>query len=818
MARKQDKKKLFTLKDMCRGDGKIYAVIVPVSELVGYTLTASSATVSGRAVPAKVLDWRQGDYRVLVLPILDVTQKVTISALDDQGIEVASEVHSINRHVARAHSVANRLRKNENLRSICDCDDRAGANECTVRFVRFIGGGKRPGSVLQGYVSLYGSSRDEVSGDIELQFISGTGGEAALAPWVTMRDEIVTHPEYADLFIRELQFSARIDEGPRNVTVWALPKREGAPQGFRTLDSAGFGRMLDDWYLTTRIASLNPSYDSWYRTEHAVGAAEARRQTLTRFPYEPTFSIIVPLYQTPVNFFREMVDSVLRQTYSKLELVLVNASPGDEKLAGIVAEYAAADERVVSVVLDENKGITENTNAGIAAATGDFLCFLDHDDTLTDDALFCYARALNKYPDTDLLYSDEDHIDANGLEYFTPYFKPDWNPDLILGMNYICHFMCVRKSIVDEFEPATKEFDGSQDHHMAIRVSEKARNIYHERRVLYHWRVHPGSTADSIDAKPYAVTAGLRAVQSHIERCGIKGKAVHPAIAPLRYEIEYELEEEPLVSILIPTKDNVAMLDRCLRSILEKSTYGNFEIIIIENNSEDEATFAYYEEAKLLDDRIRVVTYEGPFNYSAINNFGAGFAQGEYLLLLNNDTEVITENWLERMLALCMRDNTGAVGVKLMYPDGTIQHCGVISTPNGPGHVNMYRDIGDGGYADNAFLRQDVPAVTGACLMTEKALFDRIGGLDENLAVSYNDIDYCYAVQKEGLLVVLDPGVELFHYESASRGYEVSLEKKLRFTRERAILMGKWPERFTVPDPWSNPHLSQTGGYFQAGF
>lgn len=818
MARKQDEEKLFTLKDMCRGDGKIYAVIVSSQNVKGYTLAARSTTASGRELPAKVVVWRGGGYKVLVLPIVDVTQKCTITALDDEGTVVAAEVHSINPHIARAHSVFHRLTKNGTIRQIRDCDDRSGGNKCEVRFERLIGGGSRPGHVVHGCVTLLGSTEEDVAGDIELRFLGADGENVALVPWITMRDDMDAHPEYPGVMVRELQFSARIDEKAKSFTVWAIPHAEGMPQGFRTLDEAGFGKMIDGWYQSTRNAFEAPNYDAWYRTVHAVGTTEFNLQVATRFSYEPLFSIIVPLYHTPPAFFREMVDSVLRQSYPIFELVLVNSTPDDEELSKLVDEYVASDERIVKVDLEENLGITENTNFGIAAAGGDFLCFLDHDDVLTDDALFCYARALNEFPDTDMLYSDEDHIDMAGLEYFGPFFKPDWEPDLLVGMNYICHFMCVRKSIVDELDPPTREFDGSQDHHMALRVSEKARNIYHERRILYHWRVHPGSTANNTDAKPYAIEAGLRAVQSHMDRCGIKGEAVVLPSGFGRYEIAYELGEAPLVSILIPTKDNVGMLDRCVRSIIEKSTYENFEIILIENNSEQSETFAYYEDVVRLDSRIKVVTYEGSFNYSAVNNFGAKFAQGDYLLLLNNDTEVITGNWLERMLGLCMRDNTGVVGAKLMYPDGTIQHCGVYSTPNGPGHLNMYRDIGDGGYADNTFLRQDISAVTGACLMTKREVFDEIGGLDEHLAVSYNDIDYCYAVCALGLLVVLDPGVELYHYESASRGYEISDAKRLRFTRERAILMEKWPERFTFPDPCSNPHLSQTGGYCQAGF
>ena len=818
MARTKGEGKLFSLKDMCRGDGKIYAVIVPSERVEGRMLAVRSETAAGGELPAKVVDWLQDGLRVLVLPIIGVTQRCTITALDEEGNEVASETHTVNPHLARAHSVANRLRKDAVMRQICDCDDRSDAARCEVRFERIIGGGTREGCIVHGYVVLQGASRDDVSGGIELSFIGNDGNDIAKAPWITMRDEVSAHSRHADAVVRELQFSARIDEGAKSLTVWARLAGESGLQGFRTLDEPGFSALLDRWYTFTSCASFAPDYDRWYRGEHAAGPIELRRQAETRFPYEPLFSIVVPLYHTPPAFFRQMADSVLRQTYGRFELILVNSTPEDGRLGDLVRGYRAADERVVCVDLHENRGITENTNAGIAAATGDFLCFLDHDDLLTDDALFCYARALNEHPDADLLYSDEDQVDKAGLAYSAPFFKPDWEPDLLLGMNYVCHFMCVRKSIVDSLEPATSEFDGSQDHHMALRVAEKARTIYHERRVLYHWRVHSGSTANNIGAKPYALEAGLRVVQSHIDRCGIKGKAVHPDRAPLRYEIAYELEEHPLVSILVPTKDNVAMLDRCVRSIVGKSTYDNFEIVLIENNSEEEATFEYYDTIGCLSPRIRVVTFEGPFNYSAVNNFGAHHAKGDYLLLLNNDTEVISTDWLERMLALCMRENTGAVGAKLLYPDDTIQHCGVLSTPYGPGHVNMYRSVGDGGYVDTTFLRQDVTAVTGACLMTKRSVFERLGGLDERLAVSYNDIDYCYAMHAEGLLVVLDPGVELYHYESVSRGYEVSDEKRLRFSRERAILMEKWPERFTFPDPCSNPHLSQTGGYYQAGF
>lgn len=517
----------------------------------------------------------------------------------------------------------------------------------------------------------------------------------------------------------------------------------------------------------------------------------------------PTFSLIVPLFKTPIGFFNAMVESVRSQVYQNWELVLVNASPEIEDLKIALAKLT--DPRVKVVTLDENRGISLNTNAGIEASTGDFIVFFDHDDVLDPLALFRYYERLKSEPQTDALYCNEDFLDEEG-KFVAPHFKSGFNLDLLRVHNYITHLLCVRSELAKELM-LRKEFDGAQDYDFLLRLVEKTRNIERIDEVLYHWRISETSTAKSSGNKGYADEAGRRALQEHLDRCGIPAKAECTA-SPCFYHIDYELLAEPKVSIVIPNKDSIEVLSRCIDSVQSKTTYKNYEILIVENNSTEKATFDYYDKVQSDYSNVAVKVWNGPFNYSAINNYGVGFTKGEYLLFLNNDVEIIEPSWLTSMLSFCQREDVGAVGAKLLYPDNTIQHAGVMMIKcddaggiGGPIHVFNNLDKDDEGYMRRASVSQDLSVVTAACMLTKRSVFEELKGFDESFVVAFNDVDYCLRLRESGRLVVFDADALLYHYESFSRGYETG-EKVARFMREQGRLRTLWSEYYVKGDPY----------------
>ena len=534
-----------------------------------------------------------------------------------------------------------------------------------------------------------------------------------------------------------------------------------------------------------------------------------KKQESEKFPKDIKFSIIVPLYNTPEDVLREMIESVLAQTYKNWELCLADGSDDEhDSVETIVSHYSKDDKRIVYKRLEENLGISENTNACIDMATGDYIALFDHDDLLHPSALYKYMQVICE-KQADFIYCDEDKFTTLGDGFFDAHFKPDFAVDNLRSNNYICHFTVFKKNLLDVAGKFRKEFDGSQDHDIILRLTEKAEHIVHVPEILYHWRVSAVSVASDPYAKPYTIQAGINAVSEHLERVGLKGTVESSPIHPNIYRIRYDIEGNPLVSILIPNYNHVEELSVCINSILEKSTYENYEIIIIENNSDDE-TFKYYDTLKT-NPKIKVVVYkpEAGFNYSAINNFGAKYANGDYLLLLNNDVEVIAPDWIEEMLMFCQRSDVGAVGAKLYYPDDTIQHAGVIlGVLTLAGHAFKNQPRGSNGYFGRASYQQDLSACTAACLMVKKSVFEDIGGFDEKFAVAFNDIDLCMKIRKKDLLIVFTPYAELYHYESKSRGIEDTPEKVARFSGEIQRFRDKWGEELKAGDPYYNPNLT----------
>lgn len=533
-------------------------------------------------------------------------------------------------------------------------------------------------------------------------------------------------------------------------------------------------------------------------------------QNSYKFPKDIKFSILVPLYNTPKNFFKEMVESVQNQTYGNWELCLADGSDSKHSyLQKMCLKASKTDKRIIYKKLTGNKGISENTNECINMATGDYIALFDHDDLLHPSALFEYMKVICEQ-DADFIYCDEDKFKKFGGETFDPNFKPDFSVDTLRSYNYICHFTVFKKSLLDNVGVFRKEFDGSQDHDLILRLTEQAKNIVHIPKILYHWRISSASVASDPYAKPYTIEAGKKAVSEHLNRSGLKGTVESAPVHPNVYRIKYDIIGNPLVSIIIPNYNHVEDLSRCINSIIEKSTYNNYEIIIVENNS-DQKTFDYYDTLKKYTN-IKVVVYKpdkAGFNYSAINNFGVKFASGEHYLLLNNDIEVITPNWIEEMLMFSQRSDTGAVGAKLYYPNNTIQHAGVIVGLGGvAGHSHKHHLREHAGYMMRTCLVQNLSACTAACLLIRKDVFEQVGGLDESFAVAFNDIDLCMRIREAGYLITFTPFAELYHYESISRGLEDTIEKQARFASEVNRFKQRWAKQLDAGDPYYNPNLT----------
>lgn len=552
-----------------------------------------------------------------------------------------------------------------------------------------------------------------------------------------------------------------------------------------------------------------PSYQKWIR-HHLPDRNELEKQKKTSFGYKPKISFVVPLYKTPEKYLRRLTESFQEQTYSNWELCFSDGSGAQSPLTELLKELTAKDNRIKYVSHEEPLQISENTNSAIEIATGDFIAFADHDDELTPNALFECVKAINEKPQTLVIYTDEDKMSMDGHKFFQPHFKPDYNPDLLCTVNYICHLFVVSRKVIEKVGGLRSEFDGAQDYDFVLRCVEavKDEEICHIPKILYHWRCHEDSTAENPESKLYAFEAGRRAVQAHYERTGIHAEVFEGEYLGL-YRTKFIRDHDPLISIIIPNKDHIDDLKRCMESIEQKSTYKNYEYIIVENNSTDSATFEYYKKLEAENPKVRMVYWDGVFNYSAINNYGASFAKGEYLLLLNNDTEIINPDCLEELLGYCMRKDVGAVGARLYYEDDTIQHAGVVIGFGGiAGHCFVQQKRGTTGYCHRIICAQDYSAVTAACMMVKRSAFDAVGGLSEELAVAFNDIDFCMKLRKAGYLIVYNPYAELYHYESKSRGLEDTPEKVARFNKEVATFEKKWPDILKKGDPYYNPNLT----------
>ena len=573
-------------------------------------------------------------------------------------------------------------------------------------------------------------------------------------------------------------------------------RKENKPKGF-------FGRLFGKENVA------EGGYEAWF-ARHKADKRVLRRQKHASFAQKPLISIVIPLYCTPLPYLKELIESVRRQSYENWQLCLADGSP-DDKAKEFLEKHYGREKRIVYQKLKENGGISANTNAAAELAKGEYLMFCDHDDTLEPDALYEIVKAIND-TDADVVYTDEDKVSMDGQHYFDPNFKPDFNLFRLRENNYICHIFVVRKSLTDETGMLRSEFDGAQDFDFILRCCEKAKKITHIPKVLYHWRCHMDSTAADPSSKAYAYEAGRKAIREHYQRMGIDAK-VDMTERPGWYRSHIKVQGNPMVSIIIPNKDHTDDLELCLFSMSRKSTYRNYEVLIVENNSEKEETLEYYKKLPERYPKVRVLTWEKEFNYSAINNFAAKKAQGEYLLFLNNDVEILTPDWIEEMLQNCQQENVAAVGAKLYYPDDTIQHAGVVLGLGGiAGHIMCRASREDPGYFGRMISVQEISAVTAACMMVKKSEFDSVKGFDETFQVAFNDIDLCMKFRAAGKKIVFTPYAELYHYESKSRGLEDTPEKQFRFDKEVKRFQEKWAQQLEMGDPYYSPNLSVTEG------
>jgi len=548
---------------------------------------------------------------------------------------------------------------------------------------------------------------------------------------------------------------------------------------------------------TDDVPSLNTQFKTWLQ-QHELRPADIERMRLKTFIHTPLITIIIPVYNTEEVWLRRAIQSVRAQVYENWEICIVDDASTKSHVKPILDEYAASDPRIRVRQLSKKRGITGASDEALAMATGEFVGLLDHDDELTPDALWEVASWFNRIPGLDLLYSDEDKLTADGTRV-EPFFKPDWSPDLLLSMNYITHFAVFRRSLLETIGGFRPGYEGAQDYDLLLRVTEKTDRIAHAPKILYHWRMSFSSAASSAGAKSYASESGGRAIEDALKRRGQDASV--DVLSPGRYRARYKILKSPLVSIIIPTKDQARLLQQCVASIEEKTSYHPYEIIIIDNNSIDAETIHYLDS---LSDKHRVLRYPQPFNFSAINNFGADQAKGEHLLFLNDDTQVIGGEWLAALVEQAQRPEVGAVGAKLLYPDNRIQHAGVIvGIFGGAGHAFRKLPNNRTAYFDLADLTRNCSAVTAACMMVPRKVFNGVGGFDEELKVVYNDVDLCLRIRKQGYLVLYTPFAVLYHFESATRG-------RLRPTREEELFCRRWGDAIRVGDPYYNRSLTLT--------
>lgn len=782
----------------CRANKKIYEKLV-ISEVAdNLTIAPYMSHDEGDSPLPSRLYHLQGEEYVSVYPNLPVESVVyAIGAFDAEGKRIDSAKHRIDFEEAKKQARENRL----------------------------------SGAPVYDEITLYDENHDEVHawGNIELVRFFGRPAHAQCRTIINLRDTASADLRVAVLNRRlkciddsytligeepqtlagdlpapgnSISTSFKIPWGSKGIfiVVWSEANPDFFAQLFIPAQTWRDGVEATNEALYD-IASPVSDYDKWFR-EHRLTPYEASMQKRHSFNAMPLFSVIVPLYKTPVDLFDAMLGSLLAQTYQNWECVLVNSTPEDKMLAARVAQASENDARVRVVTLEKNLGISLNTNAGIAVAKGDFICFFDHDDTIEPDLLFEYAKEVNEHPDTNVLYCDEDKLSEDGV-YCEAVFKTDFNLDMLCNNNFICHMLCIRKSLLETLEPNTKDLDGAQDHSLTLQAVESGCRVGHIAKILYHWRKAAGSTASGTGAKPYAIAAGILGVQKHLQRVGLNGTVTSDGNQTI-YKVKYDVPEgEPLVSIIIPNTKSALQLKRCIESIEDKSTYANYEIIVVAPAGETSVLhqveqFPHAKTAQLQDDH---------YNFAKAVNYGRSKAAGKYLLLLGAETEVVSPDWIERMLGNCARPEIGAAGAKLCYPDDIIYDAGVV-IDNTPWHA--CQGIPKEHWAPyHSKLQRNVSAVPATCCMVAAEKFDEAGGFTETFANAFADVDFCLKLQEKGELIVYLPDVELYCFAPISRNLKSTQKHKAQRSQELVQLRNRWPEVFAGKDPYYSKGMAK---------
>lgn len=797
------------IESVCRGSGKVFYLVKANCNSLESSLLLS-AKCNGISIPALLFPLDKPELQsnsntfVAVTPQVKPQLTLTFSLISNENQKILGSVtKSFSAQEIKWKSRLAYRTKPEVTSLIRNFDEERNPDHASIQINECISDGDE--------LIIHGSFRlpSKTNASVEMLAIS-TDGMTISSNYIELGSNTVRSKYNSQIVYKFIQFSLRIDIVPSFFLTLKNCTSGSLMPGFLAFEKKDTDKLLKESLLFSLNAQVDDSYHEWFLA-HKVTPIQLYEQNQAAFKLVPKFSIVVPLFETPISFFNEMVDSVIAQSYENWELILVNASPNNDELKKNAILRSSANKKIKYVELRENLGISLNTAKGIEYSTGDYVAFFDHDDLIEPDLLFSYVQAINSNPSIDVLYCDEDKLLPDS-HFAQPFFKPNFSIDLLRNNNYVCHMLTIKKQLLEQLPIDTNEFDGAQDHNLTLRAAELTTNFHHVPKILYHWRMNENSTAANADTKPYATLAGIKAVQNHLDRLGISAQ-VKQSRRPFTYNVSYDVQGSPLVSIIIPSKDHIDLLDQCVTSIINKTTYSNYEIVIVENNSTDPATFAYYERLTNTYSNIKVIYWKHEFNFSKLINFGVKNSAGDYLILLNNDTELITANWIEIMLGHNQRAEVGIVGVRLLYKDNTVQHAGLCVTGTVAGHLNRALPKGSYGYFALSDATQNLSAVTAACMMTTREAFDKVSGFTEKLAVAFNDVDYCLKVRELNQLVVYTPEVELYHYESISRGQEDTYEKKLRFQQEVSYMNSVWAKYYVKGDPYINENFDASEPY-----
>ena len=784
----------------------LYVQVSLSGDAKDYELAAVATVAGGAEVPVRALRGDDEGEWLVALACLAVTQTVKLTAMAWEGEATEELTYRYNPLISRLPLPARALGSKRLVAEARVPSSRDALGEWDVQVDRLVT--TRDGlDVCQGHATLVGTGAQAVEGDVLVRALDSHGRDAAADAWVCLSDLVYELPSHPGFFERRVEFSLRVPTTATTLVVWVVPQNDAnLPTGFVCLGARVAEGIRELWRIPATDAMDDEAYDAWYATSHAASNAELSMQQDGSFGQGLLFSVVSVLHDATPDQLREMVDSVLEQSYGRLELVLVNAAPDDRRLASAVRGLELADARVKCVPLAADFGIAAATSEGVDAATGDFVCLLDEGDLLSPDALWCLASVLDEDPDTDLMYTDQDSIEHG--HHVRPCFKPDWDHDLQMGCNYVGSLLAVRASLLHDMETMGTELDGAQSYHIALYAAERAQKVRHVPRVLYHARQLKRAPKEGAAAS----AAGLVALRKHLEAMGADATARPSTRVPQGYEVQYGMgEEQPLVSVVIVNHDGVAALDRCLTSLRELTEYENYEVIIVEQGSTQQQTFDYYRQAEEADARVRTIFYQGNNgnNHARLVNFGASRAKGSYLLLLSPDTEVVDGGWMGRMVSLCMRKDTAAVGARLSRPDGTILFSGAFLSTRGPVYLDRYRLVVDCTRPCSALLHK-VSIASEACLMVDAQVFAALEGMSTAYASCYGDADLCLRMIGRGYRVVVDPQVLLTCYRALSGDVNDRSTKRLQAVGR---LWQSWPYGASSVDPTVGPNVDHRSPY-----